>query len=180
MLQSYASLSVTVPHTQLYTQLPTLPTLLSTSLSLPHVHTDTCVPPPLRKEKKQHPNTSGRPFHLLLPFTWITLLPGIYVALSLISFMPLLKCHLLRLSLMTIFKILTLSSKNSFFSFPALSIYTTQCHLIHYVLYLFIYCLSSSTEKAMAPHSSTLAWKIPWTEKPGRLQSMGSLRVGHD
>ena len=32
----------------------------------------------------------------------------------------------------------------------------------------------------MAPHSSTLAWKIPWTEKPGRLQSMGSLRVGHD
>ena len=34
------------------------------------------------------------------------------------------------------------------------------------------------TEKAMAPHSSTLAWKIPWTEEPGRLQSM--LRVGHD
>ena len=35
-------------------------------------------------------------------------------------------------------------------------------------------------EKAMAPHSSTLAWKISWTEKPGRLQSMGSLRVRHD
>ena len=34
-------------------------------------------------------------------------------------------------------------------------------------------------EKEMAPHSSTLAWKIPWTEEPGRLQSMGSLRVGH-
>ena len=32
----------------------------------------------------------------------------------------------------------------------------------------------------MAPHSSTLAWKTPWTEEPGRLQSMGSLRVGHD
>ena len=32
----------------------------------------------------------------------------------------------------------------------------------------------------MAPHSSTLAWKIPWTEKPGRRQSMGSQRVGHD
>ena len=32
----------------------------------------------------------------------------------------------------------------------------------------------------MAPHSSTLAWKIPWTEEPGRLQSMGPLRVGHD
>ena len=36
------------------------------------------------------------------------------------------------------------------------------------------------TEKAMAPHSSTLVWKIPWMEEPGRLQSMGSLRVGHD
>ena len=36
------------------------------------------------------------------------------------------------------------------------------------------------SEEAMAPHSSTLAWKIPWTEEPGRLQSMGSLRVGHD
>ena len=35
-------------------------------------------------------------------------------------------------------------------------------------------------EKAMAPHSSTLAWKIPWTEEPGRLLSMGSHRVGHD
>ena len=34
--------------------------------------------------------------------------------------------------------------------------------------------------KAMAPHSSALAWKIPWTEEPGRLQSMGSLTVGHD
>ena len=38
----------------------------------------------------------------------------------------------------------------------------------------------SRVEKAMAPHSSTLAWRIPWTEEPGRLQSMGSLRVRHD
>ena len=35
-------------------------------------------------------------------------------------------------------------------------------------------------EKAMAPHSSTPAWKIPWAEEPGGLQSMGSLRVRHD
>ena len=35
-------------------------------------------------------------------------------------------------------------------------------------------------EKEMAIHSSTIAWKIPWTEEPGRLQSMGSKRVGHD
>ena len=39
------------------------------------------------------------------------------------------------------------------------------------------FCLA---EKAMAPHSSTLAWKIPWTEEPGRLQSMGLQRVGHN
>ena len=35
-------------------------------------------------------------------------------------------------------------------------------------------------EKEMATHSSVLAWKIPWTEEPGRLHSMGSQRVGHD
>ena len=47
---------------------------------------------------------------------------------------------------------------------------------------MFLYCRTSwkLSEKAMAPHSSTLAWKIPWMEEPGRLQSMGSLRVRHD
>ena len=35
-------------------------------------------------------------------------------------------------------------------------------------------------EKAMATHSSTLAWKVPWTEERGRLQSMGLQRIGHD
>ena len=40
--------------------------------------------------------------------------------------------------------------------------------------------LIATLEKAMAPHSSTLAWKVPWTEEPCRLQSMGSLRVAHD
>ena len=45
---------------------------------------------------------------------------------------------------------------------------------------IFISIKVSLLEKAMAPHSSTLAWKIPWTEDPGRLQSMGSLRVRHD
>ena len=38
----------------------------------------------------------------------------------------------------------------------------------------------SSLEKAMAPHSITLAWKVPWTEKPGRLPAIGSRRVGYD
>ena len=36
------------------------------------------------------------------------------------------------------------------------------------------------SDKALAPHSSTLAWKIPWVEEPGGLQSMGLLRVRHD
>ena len=51
--------------------------------------------------------------------------------------------------------------------YPSLKEELAVCFLIH-------------TEKAMAPHSSTLAWKIPWTEEPERLQSMGSLKVGHD
>ena len=45
-----------------------------------------------------------------------------------------------------------------------------------FILYIVVCIL----EKAMEPHSSTLAWKIPWTEEPSRLQSMGSRRVGHD
>ena len=40
--------------------------------------------------------------------------------------------------------------------------------------------LEDALEKEMATHSVTLAWEIPWTEEPGRLKSMGSLRVGHD
>ena len=44
----------------------------------------------------------------------------------------------------------------------------------------FIFPSTFIPEKAMAPHSSTLAWKIPWTEEPGGLPSMGSRRVGHD
>ena len=72
-------------------------------------------------------------------------------------------------------------------------------HLLAFIFYIFGFpfmslvcmcqwqfkiCFSGSLpftpEKAMAPHSSTLAWKIPWTEEPGGLQSMGSLRVRHD
>ena len=45
--------------------------------------------------------------------------------------------------------------------------------------YFIIHLYHELAEKAMAPHSSTLAWKIPWMEEPGRLQSMGSRRVGH-
>ena len=57
--------------------------------------------------------------------------------------------------------------------------------LVGYIFCSTDLCISSSPvsyrlEKAMVPHSSTLAWKIPRTEEPGGLQSMGSLRVGHD
>jgi len=49
------------------------------------------------------------------------------------------------------------------------------------VLFIFFRVLFTPyLKKAMATHSSTLAWKIPWTEEPGRLQSMGSRRVRHD
>ena len=47
-------------------------------------------------------------------------------------------------------------------------------------VFLIIVILVKVTEKAMAPHSSTLAWRVPWTEEPGRLQSMGSRGVRHD
>ena len=53
-----------------------------------------------------------------------------------------------------------------------------QFHQIFRIYNYIVYTYMS--EKAMATHSSTLAWKIPWTEEPGGLQSMGSLRVGHD
>ena len=50
-------------------------------------------------------------------------------------------------------------------------------YLIH-LEFIFVYVVRM--EKALAPHSSTLAWKIPWAEEPGGLQSMGSQRVGHN
>ena len=54
------------------------------------------------------------------------------------------------------------------------------CFCLRKKSYFFLFPYSLSSEKAMAPHSSTLAWKIPWMEEPGGLQSMGSLRVRHD
>ena len=42
------------------------------------------------------------------------------------------------------------------------------------------FSIATKSEKAMAPHSSTLAWKTPWAEEPGGLQSMGPHRVRHD
>ena len=78
--------------------------------------------------------------------------------------------------------------------------FSTKWYLMHLsiwkendicMIYIYIFAISKFfytlfpfypfySEKAMAAHSSTLAWKIPWMEKPGGLQSMGSLRVRHD
>ena len=69
-----------------------------------------------------------------------------------------------------------------------MTVFTTQVRHFFQSTHLTFFCLyrsnknvlGTSLEKAMAPHPGTLAWKIPWMEEPGRLQSMGSLRVGHD
>ena len=53
-----------------------------------------------------------------------------------------------------------------------LKLYVPSCLLALFIIV--------KMEKAMAPHSSILAWKIPWTEEPGRLESMGPQRIGHD
>ena len=53
----------------------------------------------------------------------------------------------------------------------------TKVHLVKAVVFPVV---MYGWEKAMATHSGALAWKIPWTEEPDRLQSMGSKRVGHD
>ena len=54
-----------------------------------------------------------------------------------------------------------------------------MCDIVSYI-HLIWRKLKKKAEKTVAPHSSTLAWKIPWTEEPAGLQSMGSLRVRHD
>ena len=67
-------------------------------------------------------------------------------------------------------------------AFSVHCVYRYIIHCIKCTSNFFTLCIVAYTslEKAMAPHSSTLAWKIPWTEEPGRLRSIGSQRVGHD
>ena len=74
-----------------------------------------------------------------------------------------------------------LISGSSNFSKPSLYVWKFLVHvLLKPSLKEFVDYRASMLEKAMAPHSSTRAWKIPWTEGPGGLQSMGSLGVRHD
>ena len=65
---------------------------------------------------------------------------------------------------------------HSFFFVPS---YPRNSYLTFF-FFFFLVLLDRVREKAMATHSSTLAWKIPWMEEPGRLQSRGLWRVGHD
>ena len=72
-------------------------------------------------------------------------------------------------------------------SFSVYQIIAGPCHPYKVTMYFLrefpkvsVFILLGLTKKAMAPHSCTLAWKIPWTEEPGVLQSMGSQTVGHD
>ena len=67
-----------------------------------------------------------------------------------------------------------------FFPDPTHTPQTRPCAVTLSRIQLFETSQTITLEKAMAPHSSTLAWKIPRTEEPGRLQSMGSRRVGHN
>ena len=74
--------------------------------------------------------------------------------------------HILKLPLEFIFTKFPFQNSNRFTFY---SVFCDFCVVGHFVF--------KSFKKAVAPHSSTLAWKTPWTEEPGRLQSMGSLRV---
>ena len=64
--------------------------------------------------------------------------------------------------------------------FVAFATYKLSCYFIKALSTNNSTSIHHFTEKAMAPHSSTLAWKIPWAEEPGRLQSTGLRRLGHD
>ena len=73
---------------------------------------------------------------------------------------------------------------DSYFVSPGALFSAVGCNHFHFNKSICNNCLNSvlkpTEEKEMTTHSSTLAWKILWTEEPGRLQSMGSLRVGND
>ena len=60
------------------------------------------------------------------------------------------------------------------------SVLSILCRWFTTSIEVHFFIVTSKSEKAMVTHSSTLAWKIPWMEEPGRLQSMQSLRVGHN
>ena len=67
-----------------------------------------------------------------------------------------------------------------FFLISYYKILISLCYAVGPSWLSILYMVAWISEKAMKPHSSAAAWKFPWTEEPGRLQPMGSRRVGHD
>ena len=105
----------------------------------------------------------------------------VFLALSCMSFLYILEIH--PLSVIS-FAIIFSHSEGSLFTLLIVSFAVQKLlSLIRSHLFTFVFIsisLGGVSEKAMAPNSSTVAWKIPWMEEPGRLQSMVSLGVGHD
>ena len=78
----------------------------------------------------------------------------------------------------TKFQVIKVRDERQSLLVKSLSVLTTNWEVKDYSIFLIDRLFRM--EKEMATHSSVLAWRIPWTEKPGGLQSMGSYRVGHD
>ena len=72
------------------------------------------------------------------------------------------------------------TGKNVIVKYEKIPLVSSVSHMLAYSFSKYLLALYCVLEKVTAPHSSALAWKIPWTEEPGGLQSMGSRRVGHD
>ena len=104
---------------------------------------------------------------------------GLFVFLALSCMSRLYILEIYPLSVVS-YAIIFSHSEGSLFTFAVQKVLSLiRSHLFTFV-FISITLGGGSLEKAMAPHSSTLAWKIPWMEEPDRLQSMGLLRVGHD
>ena len=115
-------------------------------------------------------------FTYVFSLTSFTFMLMIHFELIFILSVSIDKVHFFSVLLATYFE------KPSLLCFASLSASVVHVFVSSPADFLF-HCVDLPTyllENAMAPHSSTLAWKIPWTEVPGGLQSMGSLRVGHD
>ena len=88
------------------------------------------------------------------------------------------------LVLVTVFQSLVyaviITNNSNFYISLFLLMYSQYNHTVPFTVSQKYTMYTVLMEKAMAPHSSTPAWKIPWTKEPGRLQSMGLRRVAHD
>ena len=103
-----------------------------------------------------------------------------WIAWSICIFWILFPYQLLCLQLFSSILSVVFSSCCLWFTLTSLVAQRVKCLPAMLEIWVRSLCWENPLEKEMAAHSSILAWKIPWTEKPGRLQSMGSQRVGHN